>query len=188
MWTLSDILSAFYENFTRMSAHPWASFAWSLRSTASSAVHICGKKLRVILHRASLPGRTLAPFPGFPRARRKTGRSLGTRLDVRSYYINAVRTASYTGHVHGDMVPFIVSVPSELDFEAAGSSVVYTLLLASRALSRCEHDMGALSWLHSKERPPPSLATCKVLRPWALFCETTVHTMNNLQLHVVYDM
>ena len=104
-------------------------------------MHICGKKLRVILHRASLPGRTLASFPGFPRARRKTGRSLGTRLDVRNYYINAVRTASYTGHVHGDMVPFIVSVPSELDFEAAGGSVVYTLLLASRALSRCEHDM-----------------------------------------------
>ena len=37
--------------------------------------------------------------------------------------------------------------------------------------------MGALPWLnakHSKEHPPPSLADYKVLRPWALFRETTV--------------
>ena len=33
-----------------MSAHPGASFAWSLRHTASSAMHIWGTKLHVILH------------------------------------------------------------------------------------------------------------------------------------------
>ena len=43
----------------------------------------------------------------------------------RSYHINAVRTASYNGHVHGDMVPsFRVSVPSGLDFETASDFVV----------------------------------------------------------------
>ena len=35
---------------TRMSAHPGASFAWSLRSTASSAMRISGKRRRAILH------------------------------------------------------------------------------------------------------------------------------------------
>ena len=74
-------------------------------------------------------------------------------------------------------------MPSGLDFKAAGDYVVrYTLfcvqLFASRALSHCKHDVGALSWLNAEtiERAPtpPLWQTCKVLRPSALFRETTV--------------
>ena len=36
--------------FTWMTAHPEASFTWTLRSTASSAMHIWGKKICAILH------------------------------------------------------------------------------------------------------------------------------------------
>ena len=43
-------ISCIGSKFTQMSAHPGVSFAWSLRSTASSALRISGKKLRVILH------------------------------------------------------------------------------------------------------------------------------------------
>ena len=49
---------------------------------------------------------------------------------------------------------------SGLEFEATGGSVVYTLLFvqlfSSRTLSRCKHDMGALSWLNAAtlERAP----------------------------------
>ena len=73
-------------------------------------------------------------------------------------------------------------VPSGLDFEAAGGSIVRYCLsnsFASRASTRCKHGMGALSWLNAvtlkrAPNPPPSLwRTCKVLHPWALFCETT---------------
>ena len=75
-------------------------------------------------------------------------------------------------------------VPSGLDFEAAGDSVVRYFcvqLFALRASSRCKHDVGALSWLNVEtvERaptPPPLWQTCKVLRSRALFRETTVCT------------
>ena len=43
-------ISCIGSKFTRMSAHHGASFAWSLKSTASSAMRISGKKLRVVLH------------------------------------------------------------------------------------------------------------------------------------------
>ena len=52
----------FYPNFlhrskfTQMSTHPWPSCGWRLRSTASSAIHIWGKKLCVILHQRLLQG------------------------------------------------------------------------------------------------------------------------------------
>ena len=53
-------------------------------------------------------------------------------------------------HAHGDVVP------SGLDFEAAGGSVVRVQLFASRASSCCKQDMGALSWLNveTPERAP----------------------------------
>ena len=65
-------------------------------------------------------------------------------------------------------------VPSGLNFEAAGYSIVYmllfVLLFASRELSHCKCDMGILSWLNAKlhERapipPPLTLGNlCKVL-------------------------
>ena len=50
-------------------------------------------------------------------------------------------------------------MPSELDFEAAGSSDVcycLSIFFASEASSHCKHDMGALSWLNLEtlERVP----------------------------------
>ena len=67
-------------------------------------------------------------------------------------------------------------MPSGLDFEAAGDSVVRYLL--RWASSHCKHDVGALSWLKAEtiERAPtpPLYQTCKVLGPWALFHKTTV--------------
>ena len=53
-------------------------------------------------------------------------------------------------------------MPSGLDFEAAGESVVRLFcvqLFFSRALSHCKHDMGALSWLNAEtvERVPTPL-------------------------------
>ena len=44
-------ISCIGSKFIWMSAHPGASFASSLRSTASSAMRVSGKKLCVILHR-----------------------------------------------------------------------------------------------------------------------------------------
>ena len=44
------LFSCIGSKFTWMSPHPRMSFVWSLRSTATSAMHISGKKLWVILH------------------------------------------------------------------------------------------------------------------------------------------
>ena len=95
-------ISCIRSKFTRMSAHHGANFGWSLKSTASSAMRISCKKLRVVLHhnyyKASLHRRTLR--------------------DV----TNAVSTASCTmltvTSCRSDCVP------SGLDFETAGDSVV----------------------------------------------------------------
>ena len=46
--------SCTWSKFTLVSAHPGARFMWSLRSTASTAMHTWGKKLCVILHRRHL--------------------------------------------------------------------------------------------------------------------------------------
>ena len=43
-------ISCIGSKFTWMSAHPGVSFAWSLRTIASSAMRISSKKRRVILH------------------------------------------------------------------------------------------------------------------------------------------
>ena len=53
-------------------------------------------------------------------------------------------------------------VPSGLNFEAAGDSVVHLFgvqLFASRASSHCKHDVGDLSWLNAEtvERAPTPL-------------------------------
>ena len=79
-----------------------------------------------------------------------------------------------------------VVVPSGLDFEAAGGSVVCYCLsnyLLRGHRSRCKHDMGALSVKCGnirKSAHPPLWQTCKVLRPWALFRETTVLWISNV--------
>ena len=50
-------------------------------------------------------------------------------------------------------------VPSGLDLEGTGGSIVCYCLSASRVLSRCNHDIGTLSWLNAKtfERVPTPL-------------------------------
>ena len=57
--------------------------------------------------------------------------------------------------------------------------VLFVQLLALRASSRFKHDMGVFSRLNVEtlERAPTSFLwqTCEVLRPWALFCKTTVN-------------
>ena len=49
-------ISCIGSKFNRMSAHPGASFMWSLRTTASSTMHIWSKKLCVILQQMLLQG------------------------------------------------------------------------------------------------------------------------------------
>ena len=49
-------ISCIGSKFIWISAHPGASFAWSLRSTASNAMRISGKKLYVTLHRNIIQG------------------------------------------------------------------------------------------------------------------------------------
>ena len=72
-------------------------------------------------------------------------------------------------------------VSSGLDFEAVGGSIVpYCLCL--RGSSHCKYDMGTLLWLIAcgsiqKSVHSPLWQTCKVLHPWGLLCETTVHTI-----------
>ena len=58
-------------------------------------------------------------------------------------------------------------VPSGLNFEAAGGSVVR---YSSKASNHCVHDMGSLSWLNAEtlKRAPT------VFHPWTLICKTTV--------------
>ena len=131
--------------FSPMSAHPGASFVSA--SIASNAMHITGKKLCVILHRRLL-----------------------------NNIANAVRTRNYTVLT----VTWCCSeccVSSGLDFKAANGSVCTSLLVqvfASMTLSRCKCDISALSKHLKGRRPPPPFQTCKVLRPWVLFHETTL--------------
>ena len=42
--------------FTQMRTHPGISYAWNLRSTSSSPMHVWGKKLHVVLHKRLLQG------------------------------------------------------------------------------------------------------------------------------------
>ena len=42
-------------------------------------------------------------------------------------------------------------MPSGLDFEATGDSVICYFVFASRASSHSEHDLGALSWLNTEQ-------------------------------------
>ena len=59
--------------------------------------------------------------------------------------------------------------------DSISKSLVITLYIINS-------DMGALSWLNVKEQ------TCKVLHPWALFCETTVCISVTLKLAWVVGM
>ena len=79
-------------------------------------------------------------------------------------------------------------VPSGLDFEAAGDSVV-CYFVSSRASSCCKHDMGMVKSRNSrKSTHPPLWQTWKVLRPWALFRETMVsHLPTNSQIKPGYE-
>ena len=66
---------------------------------------------------------------------------------------------------------------SGLGFEAAGGSVARYYLSTS---SRCKHDMHGLSSMVKygtavKSTHLPLWQICKVLRPLALFCKTTVN-------------
>ena len=81
-------------------------------------------------------------------------------------------------HADGDMVPF--SVPSGLNFEAAGGSAV--LYCLSNYLLRGHWVAVNMTWAlfmikcrnTQKSAHPPLWWTCKVLCPWALFCKTVV--------------
>ena len=52
-------------------------------------------------------------------------------------------------------------------------------IICFKASSHCKCDIDALLWLNAEtlERvpTPPFCPTCKMLRPWVLFCETTVY-------------
>ena len=68
---------------------------------------------------------------------------------------NAVHTVSYS-MLTVTWCRSECCVPSGLDFEAAGGSVVCYYCFVLRASSHCKHDMGALSWLNAEafERAP----------------------------------
>ena len=52
-------------------------------------------------------------------------------------------------------------------------------IICFKASSHCKRDIDALLWLNAEmlERVPIPLfvKTCKIFRPWVLFCETTVY-------------
>ena len=72
-------------------------------------------------------------------------------------------------------------MPSGIDFEAAGDSVVRYFV--TNYLFRGLQVAMYMTWgsfvvrKHSKVHPPPLWQTYKVLRPWALFWETTVEAL-----------
>ena len=122
-------ISCIGSKFTQMRAHTGASFTWSLRSTASSAVHIWGKKLRVILHRRLLQGRT--------------------KIMRYMYALWATPCSLWHGTVqsvvcHQDSTSKLLVV------------LLYITACQLFASSRYKHDMGALSWLNGEtfERVP----------------------------------
>ena len=103
------------------SAHPGASFAWCLRSTATSTMHIWGKKLRVILHQ----------------------RLLKASLHRQMWLMRCTLWTTPCSWWHAECC-----VASGPNFEAAGGSVVcYYLsnyLLQGQWASRYKHDLIAL--------------------------------------------
>ena len=117
-----------------MSTHPGASITWSLRSRASSAMHIWGKKLRVIFHRRHLC------------------------IDGLSYcgaHHKLLRA-------HSDMAPFRVLCTVRTWLQSCWwfrYTLLFVQLSASSGSSRCKHDLSALSWLNAEpsERAPTPL-------------------------------
>ena len=135
-----------------MSTHPGASFVWSLRSTALSATRIWSKKHCVI------------------RTSPKLIQGIFAYKDV----ANVVSTASYTM-----LIVTSCAIRTQLRNSWWFHCTLFCVqLFASRTLSHCKHDVGALAWLNVetvKGAPtPPFWQTCKVLQPWSLFLETTV--------------
>ena len=97
------------------------------------------------------------------------------------------RTASYTmlTVTFTDCAIQSVVVPSGLDFEAAGSSIVRSLHVC---LIICFKGIESpnMTWAlfrgkcrnTQKSAHPPLWRSCKVLHPWPLFCKTTVYLLN----------
>ena len=150
VYSLCNPFSCRGSKFTRMSAHPGVSFTRSLRSTASSTIHIWGKKLHVILHRKLVQG-----------------------IFVWADIPDVVGTASYT-----ILMPFRVLCVVRTWLGICWWFRCTLLFVALRVSSSCKHDMGTLLWLNTEllERvpTPPLRQICTVLCPLALFHETTV--------------